>query len=388
MLLSAGRLRSQEPAPDTVPQRDLMDVLSRVLRGRPDSVVVKPAPKVVLSLLPAFGYNPANGFLLGVSGNAFTRLGPPETTNASTVTASVNYTSKKQFNILVRSNIFGPGNKWLSQGDWRYQDTSQPTYGLGPALPESYKDEMKFKVIRIYETLYRPLSGKLMAGLGYHLNSYFNIVDPNAEQGLPSPFLDYHNGQVVTTELSSGLSANLVLDNRDSPIYGTDGYYAVMSFRTFPKWLGSYTSWQSFQTDFRGYTRVGPSKRGVFALWTTGWFTFGEVPYMELPAIGWDTYGRSGRGYTQGRIRGKNQFYLEGEYRVTLSRDGLFGAAGFVNLTSTSDTLTGGFERVDPGVGLGLRLKLNKRSHTNITLDFGWGHQGSNGLFLGTGEAF
>ena len=88
-----------------------MDVLSRVLRGRPDSVVVKPAPKVVLSLLPAFGYNPANGFLLGVSGNAFTRLGPPETTNASTVTASVNYTTKKQFNVLVRSNIFGRGQQ-------------------------------------------------------------------------------------------------------------------------------------------------------------------------------------------------------------------------------------------------------------------------------------
>ena len=57
---------------------------------------------------------------------------------------------------------------------------------------------MKFKVIRIYQTFYRPLSGKLMAGFGYHLNGYFNIVDPNAEQGLPSPFLDYHSGQIVT----------------------------------------------------------------------------------------------------------------------------------------------------------------------------------------------
>jgi hypothetical protein len=311
-----------------------------------------------------------------------------ETTNASNGTASVNYTTKKQFNVLVRSNIFGRDNKFLLQGDWRYLDTSQPTYGLGPAQPESRKDDMKFNLIRIYQTFYRPLSGKLMAGLGYHLNDYFNIQDSNADQGLPSPFRDYHQGQVVTTELSSGLSVNLVLDNRDSPIYGTNGYYAVMSFRTFPKWLGSYTSWQSFQTDFRGYTRVGPSGRGVFALWTTGWFTFGETPYMELPAIGWDTYARSGRAYTQGRIRGQNQMYLEGEYRVTLTRDGLIGAAGFLNLLATSDTTSGGFERVDPGIGLGLRLKLNKRSNTNITLDFGWGAKGSNGLFMGTGEAF
>jgi outer membrane protein assembly factor BamA len=247
---------------------------------------------------------------------------------------------------------------------------------------------MQFNLIRIYQTFYRPLSGKLMIGLGYHLNDYFNIVSTNAGQGLPSPFLDYHHGQVVTRELSSGPSVDLVIDNRDSPIYGTNGYYAVMSFRTFPQWMGSFTSWQSFQTDFRGYTRVGPSGRGVFALWTTGWFTFGDVPYLELPAIGWDTYARSGRGYPQGRIKGKNQLYLEGEYRVTLSRDGLFGAAGFVNLTTTSDTLNAGFERIDAGGGLGLRIKLNKRSNTNITLDFAWGKQGSNGLFLGTGEAF
>ncbi len=38
--------------------------------------------------------------------------------------------------------------------------------------------------------------------------------------------------------------------------------------------------------------------------------------------------------------------------------------------------------------GLGLRVKLNKRSHTNITLDLGFAAGGSHGLFLGTGEAF
>ena len=77
--------------------------------------------------------------------------------------------------------------------------------------------------------------------------------------------------------------------------------------------------------------------RGVFAVWATTWFTFGTPPYLELPAIGWDTYQRSGRGYPQGRVRGENQIYLEGEYRVTLSPDGFWGAAGFVNLLSTSD---------------------------------------------------
>ena len=43
---------------------------------------------------------------------------------------------------------------------------------------------------------------------------------------------------------------------------------------------------------------------------------------------------------------------------------------------------------MNPGVGLGLRIKLNKRSTTNITLDYAVGVEGANGLFLGTGEAF
>jgi len=129
-------------------------------------------------------------------------------------------------------------------------------------------------------------------------------------------------------------------------------------------------------------------RRTVFAVWATTWFTFGTPPYLELPAIGWDTYQRSGRGYPQGRVRGENQIYLEGEYRVTLSPDGFWGAAAFLNLLSTSDPATGSFKKVNPGAGLGLRIKLNKRSMTNITLDYAVGQEGANGLFLGTGEAF
>jgi hypothetical protein len=366
-----------------------MDVLNRILRGRPDSVVLaESAPRLVLSLLPSFSYNPANGLLLGISGNALTRLGPEETTNPSTAAVSVNYTTKQQFNVLVRTNVFGGNNGFLLQGDWRYQDTSQPTYGLGPAQPEEFKDDLKYNLIRIYQTGYLPLTNRFLAGLGYHLNDYYNIVDPNAERGLPSPLLEYYDGRTITRNTSSGLSLNLVFDSRDSPFYATKGYYSTSSLRVFPTWLGSDTDWQSFQTDFRAYTRLGSSGRSIFALWGIAWFTFGAVPYMELPAIGWDTYGRSGRGYAQGRIRGQNQLYLEGEYRVTLSRNGMWGAAAFLNLLSTTDPTTGGFEHVNPGLGAGLRIKLNKHSGTNITVDYAFGSEGSDGLFLGTGEAF
>lgn len=69
-------------------------------------------------------------------------------------------------------------------------------------------------------------------------------------------------------------------------------------------------------------------------------------------------------------------------------QDGLWGAAAFVNLLSTSDPATGSFKQVNTGAGLGLRIKLNERSTTNITFDYAIGQEGSSGVFLGTGEAF
>jgi outer membrane protein assembly factor BamA len=387
--LGPGIAFSQQERPDaprdTVPQRDLMDVLARVLRGKPklsDTVVVP--PKTVITVLPAISASPTTGLLLGVSGNAVTRLGTDESTNLSTVSASVNYTTKKQFNILVRSNVYTPANRWKLEGDWRFLDSNQPTYGLGPALPGDRESPMDYNLIRFYETVYRGVSKDFLLGVGYHLNQYFEIVDHNASQGIVTPYVLYSGGQ-PTSSTSSGLSFNVLSDTRGNPINPSNGLYVRGSFRMFPTWLGSDDDWQSFEGELRTYPRVGP---GVLAFWGFTWFTMGRPPYLDLPAIGWDYNNRSGRGYAQGRIRAQDLVYGEAEYRVTLSRNGLFGAVAFFNLTSASDSLTGGLRTPDPGGGVGIRIKLNKNSNTNIGIDFGVGVEGSNGVFFGTGEAF
>jgi hypothetical protein len=372
---------------DTVPQRDLMDVISRVLHGKPklaDSLKIP--PKTVLTILPAISANPTNGLLLGVSGNAVTRLGTDESTNLSTVSASVNYTTKKQFNVLLRSNVYTSGNSWKLEGDWRYLDSNQPTYGLGPALPSELESPMDYQLIRFYETVYRGISQDFLVGLGYHLNHYFEIVDHNASQGIVTPYVQYSGGQ-PSSSISSGLSFNVLSDTRDNPITTLKGLYARGSIRAFPPWLGSDANWQSLEAELRTYERLGAG-RNVLAFWGLAWLTMGQPPYLDLPAIGWDYNNRTGRGYAQGRIRARDLVYGEAEYRVTLSRDGLWGAVAFINLTSTSDGVSGALQTPDPGGGVGLRIKLNKNSNTNIAVDFGYGAEGSNGVFFGTGEAF
>ena len=100
--------------------------------------------------------------------------------------------------------------------------------------------------------------------------------------------------------------------------------------------------------------------------------------------------GRAGRGYTQGRFRGPDLVYGEGEYRFPISAcGGVLGGVLFVNATSTNNP-DGGvklFDYVAPGYGAGLRLMVDKYSRTNLQVDFGFGKH-SGGVYLGAAETF
>jgi hypothetical protein len=119
--------------------------------------------------------------------------------------------------------------------------------------------------------------------------------------------------------------------------------------------------------EMRVYPHVPRQSRNVLAFWLYSWMSFGRAPYLNLPANGWDTYGRGARGYLQGRIRGTSQIYVESEYRWSLTRDGLLGMVAFLNATGTTDEESGTFGRTDWGGGVGLRIKLNKHANTNVT---------------------
>lgn len=80
--------------------------------------------------------------------------------------------------------------------------------------------------------------------------------------------------------------------------------------------------------------------------------------------------------------------YAESEYRFNLTRNGLLGAVLFANAQSFSTAASLKLQKVQPAAGFGIRIKLNKKSDTNVAIDYGFGTQGMRGLFVNIGEVF
>jgi hypothetical protein len=60
----------------------------------------------------------------------------------------------------------------------------------------------------------------------------------------------------------------------------------------------------------------------------------------------------------------------------------------FTNAESLTAYKTNTFKNIAPAAGSGLRVKINKYSNTNVSIDYGFGRYGSHGFFVNLGEVF
>jgi hypothetical protein len=260
---------------------------------------------------------------------------------------------------------------------------------------------MAYKYIRFYEQAMKRVGKDLYAGIGYHYEKYSSIEDKLLD--LPGGVVTSHyaystaHGFDPKAYAVAGLSVNLMLDSRDSAINTYKGSYALASYRVNNKFLGSAKSSSQLWLEYRNYFDFGEKHTDILGLWAYGNFTVsGEVPYMALPSTSYDQFGKSGRGYVQGRFRGENMLYVEGEYRKHLMNWSVFGkdipigGVAFLNmqtLSSKGNDITLG-EYIEPGYGVGLRFMLGKKTRTNLGIDFAWGNYQSGGVFMRLNETF
>src|SRR5690554_3015087 len=396
-------------------QRDLGDVIRAALKKPPkDSDEFDDSPGDLL-LIPTIGSNPSIGFMVGVGGQYAFKM-PGKTTSYSIFSGSVQFTSKNQQLFLLKNNIYTKNNKLFLSGDWRYQIFSQSTYGLGTNAPEngildfqygigghetaidSLAQPLKFDSVRFHQSVSYNISGSFYIGLGYYLDSYSKIVDQklriNPGDSLITSHYAYskHYGFNENKYVSSALGINLVYDTRDNMINAYKGYFAMLGWNSALEFLGSDKSANYLSMEWRSFhplSRKNP--RHLMSFWAMAEFTTeGKVPYLILPATAYDQRSRSGRGYAQGRFRGNQMAYGEAEYRFPISQcGGVWGGVLFANATTANNPIQSLdlFESIKPGFGFGARLMVDKKSRTNLAIDFAFGEK-TFGFYLAASETF
>jgi hypothetical protein len=360
---------------------DIPDLI-RLLRKQPLSSN-QSASEPQTSILPTISSNPAIGVSFGALMSRAVRRGGPDS-RLSTVHASIAFTTKSQIVAAVRNDLHSADDAWSLVGDARLAKFQQaaPRLGSGQAADTDALG-LKYNWIRFYQTAYRQVRGPFQLGVGYHLDAFMDMRLADAEAELPPEI-----GSIPSTTVASGLSLDALFDSRDNSLNASRGFYGRASYYYNPVFLGSDSDWQSLQLEARAYVKLPSERRQVLAAWTQWWQRLdGRPPYLSLPSPGWDTYGRSGRGYAAGKLRGRDWMYGETEYRLDLMRNGLVGMVGFVNASNLSDA-EGTYGGWAIGAGTGVRVKLNKRDGTNIAMDVAWGRNGKVGVWFGLNEVF
>jgi|KBSMisStandDraft_5_1062788.scaffolds.fasta_scaffold50422_2 outer membrane protein assembly factor BamA len=384
----------REPVMDSLSQqKDIMDVIKQIF---PPKKIDTTKKKSNVSILPAIGYNPSIGFLLGINFLKAFYMGDPATTKLSVGQLDFSYTTKNLVIARFRTNIFTKNNKWNLQGNWQYTRNYVKDYGLGADArrdpPVSYP--IRFNYFRLTEKAYKNLGHNLYAGMGVSFDMRNDISDEEHDSVTSTPHYQYSidKGFDPNHYLVNGFILNVQYNTKEHPNRPFAGMYADFNIRYNTKILGSTKESGQLYTELRKYISLSQKNpEHVIALWYWGsYILWGEIPYLELPATEYDTYNRSGRGYTLGRFRGPSFADFEVEYRFPISQQTkLFSGVVFANFQTASDANNAGiFKYMEPAAGAGLRILFNKRSRTNICLDYARGRYGSSGIFFALNEAF
>ncbi|AWK05480.1 hypothetical protein HYN56_15030 [Flavobacterium crocinum] len=372
-----------------------------------DSVyVVKPTKNDFFLVIPAIGSQPATGFFFGGVAQ-YTFKGKQENDKYSVANLGILYTLKKQWMINVKNNILLKNNKIFLSGDYRFYIFSQPNYGLGTAIIPPRRDRpdgfsidsiaqsMDYNYFKFHQTASFEVRKNFYVGGGINIDWYTNIKDK--ELDVENGNLTYHynysqlHGFDNLEYFLTGVSLNMVYDSRDNQVNSSRGWFANLNYRFNPVLFHNQKYSNVLYAEYRHFIPLSrKNDRYILGIWTYGQFvTRGDVPYLNLPAIGWDQRSRSGEGYTQGLFRGNGLIYLSTEFRFPITCNQMFSGTIFTNFVTASnaDNNTGLFHSVQPAAGVGFRILIDKKTRTNLVADYAWGNN-SRGFYLNAGEVF
>jgi len=405
--LKADSLRvkpRQNPADNVNRQYDFGDLLRNVLHPKRKADTLHNGSGI--TVVPNIAANPTIGGQLGIKAVAGRRLGNDPNTLFSVAATSASITTKGIIYFYINHNIFTPGNRWNFQGNLVVAKTVTPDYGLG--IGREFKGENAedsvlanpahkgYAIHSIYynirEKVYKNVAKNLFlgAGLSFEIRRKIETTD-TVSNATPSSVYNIRHGFPQDHYSANGFLFNLQYTTRDNPNRAYKGIYFDAGFRINQRWIGSTRNSVQLTSDFREYFSLSSaSPETVLAVWNWGSYLLGgSIPYLELPGTGRDGSFRSGRGYTSQYFKGTQFNDTEAELRFPILANKFVSGVVFGNLQTGNDELgTKIFQVFQPGYGGGLRVLFNKKTRTNLALDYAFGRFGKKGFFLNLNETF
>ena len=342
-----------------------------------DEAAAAPNPyKARLIAIPFIYYSPETKLAFGGGGVLNFRAGRrKEETRTSSVWAFASYNLAKQFQVLIKPEIYLQSNSLFISGNIRYERTPQLFYGVGNDMPSTAEESFTPRIVTVQLGLKRRVLGDFFAGLQY------DFEQMTMEKVEPGGILDAGDLTGSRGGMFSGFGVSLDWDTRDAVLFPRRGAFFQFAADTYGAMAGSDFSFTSIKSDFRRYLPVGADR--VLALKAYMLSAGGDVPFHRLALLGGESLLR---GYYKGRFRDKALLAVQAEYRVLVTkRIGVVGFAGLADVFPGFSEIK--IEKIKFSVGSGLRYMVNKRDGTTLRLDMAWG-RACFGLYLTAKEAF
>lgn len=334
--------------------------------------------------LPALGYAQETGIEIGAASlYSFYTDRKDSLIRTSRITGMVTFTTKKQSNFALKSDIWTPGNKYHVTSEIRYRNFPFNFYGIGNSTLELNKDPITQKLFKLNAGLEKRLGKNIYTGMSLGYESYrFEDKVIGGIYTNDQNIIDKDGGQVFF------LGITQIFDNRNTNTYTTKGSFLKFNYSYAPDFFGGdHFSGSLLKLDLRNFQSLSRKiTLGLNAHFQT--ISGSNTPFYLLPQLGSDEMMRA---YYAGRFRDQNLLALQGELRLRLNpRFGLVGFASAGNVYSG-----GNFKLIQlkPGIGGGFRYFYDIERGLSVRMDYAIGEQNpgekrQSGLYLSLGEAF